>query len=61
MPEIEDEVTFDIHQDQARFTTKTNGDRLFIEPHGLTREQAATLTWLVNSDNTIQIQMKVKP
>lgn len=61
MPEIEDEVTFTTRPDQARFTTQTNGDVLVLKFGGLTREQAATLAWLVNSPNTIQFQVKVKP
>ncbi|KKM79561.1 hypothetical protein LCGC14_1348780 [marine sediment metagenome] len=59
MPEIEDEVTFDVEVDGAGFTTKTNGDILIINNFHLSREQAATLAWLVNSNQKIQFQVKL--
>ena len=59
MPEIEEEITFDIEEDGAKFTTVTNGDILIINDFHLTREQAATLAWLVNSKQKISVQMKL--
>ena len=59
MPEIEDEVTFDVEVDGAEFKTKTNGDILIINKFNLNREQAAALTWLVNSNQKIQFTVKL--
>ena len=59
MLEIEDEVIFHVEEDGAKFTTVTNGDILIINDFHLTREQAATLAWLVNSNQKISVQMKL--
>ena len=59
MPEIEDEITFDVEIDGAGFTTKTNGDILIINKLNLSREQAASLAWLVNSSQKIQFTVKL--
>ncbi len=59
MPEIEDEVTFDVKVDGVELKTKTNGDILIINNFHLSREQAATLAWLVNSNQKIQFQVKL--
>lgn len=59
MPEIEDEVTFDVEEDGAELKTKTNGDILIINKFNLSREQAASLAWLVNSNQKIQFQVKL--
>lgn len=59
MPEIEEEVTFHIEIDGAKLTTKTNGDILMFNDFHLLREQAATIAWLVNSNQKIEIQMKL--
>ncbi len=62
MPEIDEEVTFDIGPDQAELTTKTNGDLLLIRGIHLTAEQAATLAWLVNhgTETVLEITVSVK-
>ncbi len=59
MPEIEEEVTFHIEVDGAKLTTQTNGDILILNKFSLSREQAATLAWLVNSNQKIQFQVKL--
>ena len=59
MPEIEDEAIFHIEIDGAKLTTKTNGDILMFNDFHLSREQAATIAWLVNSNQKIEIQMKL--
>ncbi len=59
MPEIEDEVTFDVEVDGAELKTKTNGDILIINKFHLSRKQAATLAWLVNSNQKIQFTVKL--
>ena len=59
MPEIEDEVIFHIEIDGVKLTTKTNGDILIFNDFHLSREQAAAIAWLVNSNQKIEIQMKL--
>ncbi len=59
MPEIEEEVTFHIEVDGAKLTTQTNGDILILNKFSLSREQAAALAWLVNSNQRIQFQVKL--
>ncbi len=59
MPEIEDEVTFDVEVDGAKLTTQTNGDILILNNFHLSREQAASLAWLVNSNQKIQFTVKL--
>lgn len=62
MPELNEEIKFDVETDQATFHTKTNGDALHINGLHLTKEQAASLAWLVNQDEgtIIEIEIKVK-
>ncbi len=59
MPEIKDEAMFYIEIDGAKLTTKTNGDILIFNDFHLSREQAATVAWLVNSNRMIEVQMKL--
>lgn len=59
MPEIEDEVTFEVGIDGTKLTTQTNGDILILNGFSLSREQAASLAWLVNSNQKIQFTVKL--
>lgn len=62
MPEIDNEVTFEVGEDGAKLTTQTNGDILVITGLNLTREKAATLAWLVNVRNKkLVFEVKEKP
>ncbi len=59
MPEIEDEVMFILGADQLKFTTATNGDTLVVSGINLTREQAASVAYLVNSQQELQVEIKL--
>ena len=60
MPEIEEECKFYTRADQARFETRTNGDRLSIRGFHLDQGQAASLAWLINKDSQAQLEFQVK-
>ena len=63
MPEIENEVTFTIPVLNLYFATQVNGDKLVISNIELTREQASSLAWLINTrpENTeLEVNIKVK-
>ena len=63
MPEIENEVTFTIPVLNCYFATQVNGDKLVISGIELTREQAATLAWLINTKpetTELEVEIKVK-
>ena len=61
MPEIESEVIFEVGEDGAKFTTQSNGDIVIITGIHLTKQQAATLAWLVNSKKILTFEVKEKP
>ena len=63
MPQISDEIKFDVGADDIEFHTKTNGDLVLIRNLHLTTEQAASLAWLVNQGNdaVLEFEVKVKP
>ena len=60
MAEVEEELTFYTKADQLDFSTKTNGDKLFIHTLNLSQAQATTMTWLVNADNNAELEFTVK-
>lgn len=60
MAEIEEEVVFHTKADQVEFNTRTNGDKLRIRQLNLSQSQAASLTWLVNADNNVELEWQVK-
>lgn len=58
--EIPETCEFDLEgEDRIIVKTKTNGDVITILPH-LTKEQAATLSWLANLNETLTVEIKVK-
>ena len=59
MAEIEEECTFHTKADQVQFHTQTNGDTIHIKGLGLTRDQATSMTWLVNSDDNHVLEWTV--
>ena len=59
MPEIDEKCIFIIKPDQAKFTTQTNGDTVTISGLNLSKEQAASLAWLVNQSENLKIRIKV--
>lgn len=60
MAETEEEVTFHTRADQIQFHTQTNGDKLNMKNLKLTREQATSLTWLINTDGAAELEWQVK-
>lgn len=60
MPEIEEEVVFSVTADKVVFHTMTNGDTLVVNNIVFTKEQAATLSWLINHSAETELKIKVK-
>lgn len=60
MPDIDEEVVFETKTDQVEFKTKTNGDSLHIIGLHLTKEQAASLAWLVNQDEGVILEIEIR-
>lgn len=62
MPEIESEVTFEVVTDKVVLHTMTDGDTLVLNGLELTKEQAATLSWLINypTETVLEVQVKLK-
>ncbi len=59
MPQIPDKCEFDVAATNIDFKTTTNGDTIEIK-HTLGRETAAALAWLINTDNHLTIEIKIK-
>ena len=51
MAEIDEECRFIAKADDVKFTTQTNGDIIIISQLTLSKEQAASLAWLINHPN----------
>ena len=60
MPEIDDKCEFVIGSDKLTFHTQTDGDTLNIHGMELTKEQAASLTWLINHNPPQFLKVKIK-
>jgi len=60
MAEIEEEVVFFTKADQIKFNTQTNGDKIIMSGFHLTKEQAATMAWLVNTSDNSELKIKIK-
>lgn len=60
MPEIPDECVFDVEHDQIELRTATNGDIIKVKKINLNREQAASLAYLINNDNHLTIEVRIK-
>ena len=60
MAEIEEKVKFLTSADQVKLTTTTNGDMLTIKGFHFNQEQAATMAWLINTDDGGQLEFRVK-
>jgi|GEM_PF-3007142 len=59
MPNIPEVCEFEIiNADQVQLTTKTNGDRITIAYVHFTPEQAASLSWLINSKKPLKFRIK---
>ena len=60
MAEVDEECTFYTGTDQVRFITQTNGDAIYMKNLKLTRAQATSLAWLINTDDTVELEFQVK-
>lgn len=60
MADVEEECTFFTKADQVKFHTQTNGDNIRIKNLKLTQAQATSMAWLVNADNTAELEFQVK-
>jgi len=62
MAEVNENCEFSTRVDQVRFHTRTNGDEIDIKGLRLTREQAASMAWLVNHlpNEELKFEVKVK-
>ena len=60
MAEVEEECVFLTRADQVQFQTQTNGDNIRIKNLMLTQGQATSLAWLVNADDTAELEFQVK-
>ncbi len=59
------EAKFDVEPDQIVFSTRTNGDHIEIGPHNappvqLGQQAATNLANLINSGETLSIEIKAK-
>lgn len=60
MPEIPNSCEFEVAADQIVFSTKTNSDHIEFDNVDMSQDAASTLAWLVNSDNHLTIEIKIK-
>jgi len=60
MPEIAEEVIFETITDNMVLHTMNNGDTLVLNGLTLTKEQAATLAWLINHPDNTMLKIKIK-
>ena len=60
MPEISEVCEFVTSVDQVQFETSTNGGKISIVKICLNRDQATSLSWLVNSNKDLEIRIKIK-
>lgn len=60
MPEIEEECTFNIAPGNVKMQTQVNGDQLTISGLHFTKEDAASLAWLLNDSDVKLLKIKIK-
>ena len=60
MAEVDEECKFTTRADQVKFHTQTNGDNIHIKNLNLTQAQATSMAWLVNADDTAELEFQVK-
>ena len=60
MAQVAETVTFNTKEDQVQFNTRTNGDELHILNLKLNRNQATSIAWLVNSDRSHELEIKIR-
>jgi hypothetical protein len=60
MAELEEEVTLDVPTAHVDFLTRTNGDKSIFSRLHVTAEQAATIAWLINTNEALTLELKHK-
>jgi hypothetical protein len=60
MPEINDDAKFDVSPKCLRFITQVDGDLLEMRGLELPADQAATIAYLTNQSQSLEIEMRVK-
>ena len=60
MLEIPDVCEFEVAADQIELQTITNGENIAIKNISMTQNAVATLAWLINTDNHLTIEIKIK-
>lgn len=60
MAQVAETVTFYTKADQIHFQTRTNGDELHILNLKLDQDQATSVTWLINSDDEHELEVKIR-
>ena len=60
MPQISDVCEFEVAADQIDFHTVTNSDSIEIKDIHMSQDAAASLAWLINTDNHLMIEIKIK-
>lgn len=58
MPQIPETAEFCVLEDGLEFSTKSNGDSMRIHGVIMSKENAAALTYLVNSGITLCVEIK---
>lgn len=63
MPEIESEITFNTTACKCIFHLLQDGDTLVLNGLELTKEQVASLSWLIGHPSCaeLEIQIRIKP
>ncbi len=60
MPQIPESCEFEVEHDQIELKTATNGDYIEIRKVQLGQDAAAALAYLINADNHLSIEIKLK-
>lgn len=60
MATIDEICVFVTKADSICFETCTNGDKVCINNLMLSKEQAATLAWLINHEATTDLKIRIK-
>lgn len=59
MPEIAEFVKFSVVTDKVVLHTMTDGDTLVLNGISLSKEDAATLSWLINHPSATELEIEV--
>lgn len=60
VPNIPTVCVFVTGEDETKFNTQTNGDKLKILISNMSPEMAASLTWLTNQNGDVTLEWRVR-